>query len=67
MYRKSNAFIPFIVHDISKSAQAPICVNVTKLTNEDVHTVTFTRSQARSKDHRGGRWSWTFKLAQKRS
>ena len=26
-----------------------------------------TRFQARSKDLRGGRWSWTFKLAQKRS
>ena len=26
-----------------------------------------TRFQARSKDPRGGRWSWTFKLAQKRS
>ena len=27
----------------------------------------YTRFQARSKDLRGGRWSWTFKLAQKRS
>ena len=25
------------------------------------------RFQARSRDLRGGRWSWTFKLAQKRS